>query len=656
MSILGHGLNFRPPAVKLRRAATMIGSGLLAGSASVAAVTASMTPASADSAGYTVLCHGDDLGNFTFPGTITTGSLSTNPVAPGGSETLNDYALAITFPAVEVDELIAYGYTSLSGTIATAIDATNIAPSSTPETLTMPTVPLVSGSPAVVTTMPLATPPSFTDAAAAGVVQVTQDTYLTISLAGGPFPVNMPCLTDTAANIDTADIVSPEEPQITSGASDTVPAGSAFSYTVTSTGAPTPVLSLSSGSTLPTGVTFTDNGDGTATLAGTSSTAPGVYTLTVEAENGVTPNATQTFTLTVAAAGSPLITSPPGTSTTAGTAMTPFTATTTGFPVPSLTKKGALPSGVTFTDNGNGTATISGNPKATLGGTYVVTITAKNDLGTATQTFTLVVNQAPAVTSHASTAFTAGDTGTFTVTTDGFPAPALTESGALPSGVTFTDNGDGTATISGTPAADGSYPILVTATNIAGSVSQWLTVTVDQAVVITSPPGTTTTAGTAMTPFTVTTTGFPVPSLTKTGALPSGVGFTDNGDGTATISGVPKATLGGSYVMTITAKNNQGAVTQTFTFVLNDAPAISSHASTTFTAGDSGIFTVITDGFPAPALTESGALPSGVTFTDNGDGTVTISGIPATEGSYPILITATNAFGSASQSFTLKVN
>ena len=52
------------------------------------------------------------------------------------------------------------------------------------------------------------------------------------------------------------------------------------------------------------------------------------------------------------------------------------------------------------------------------------------------------------------TTFTVGSTGTFEVATSGFPAAALTASGTLPSGVTFTDNSDGTATLSGTPAAN----------------------------------------------------------------------------------------------------------------------------------------------------------------------------------------------------------
>ena len=126
--------------------------------------------------------------------------------------------------------------------------------------------------------------------------------------------------------------------------------------------------------------------------------------------------------------------------------------TTTGFPIPALSETGALPTGVTFVDNGDGTATLAGTPAAGTGGTYALTITAANGvLPDATQTFTLTVDQAPAITSADSTTFTTGTSGTFTVTTTGFPTPALSETGALPTGVTFVDNGDGTATLAGTP-------------------------------------------------------------------------------------------------------------------------------------------------------------------------------------------------------------
>jgi Putative Ig domain len=43
-----------------------------------------------------------------------------------------------------------------------------------------------------------------------------------------------------------------------------------------------------------------------------------------------------------------------------------------------------------YKNNGNGTATLSGTPTST--GTYPLTITAKNSIGTAVQTFTLTVS------------------------------------------------------------------------------------------------------------------------------------------------------------------------------------------------------------------------------------------------------------------------
>ena len=73
--------------------------------------------------------------------------------------------------------------------------------------------------------------------------------------------------------------------------------------------------------------------------------------------------------------------------------------------------------------------------------------------------------------------------------------------------------------------------------------------------------------------FTVTTTGTPVPRITKKGALPKGVGLVDNGNGTATLSGTP--TRAGTYHLTIKASFGKGktkkVVSQTFTLTV--APA-----------------------------------------------------------------------------------
>jgi hypothetical protein len=62
-------------------------------------------------------------------------------------------------------------------------------------------------------------------------------------------------------------------------------------------------------------------------------------------------------------------------------------------------------------------------------------------------------------------------------------------------------------------------------------------------------------------------------------------------------------------------------------------------------------------GYPAAALTESGSLPGGLSFTDNGNGTADLAGAPAagSGGSYSFTVTATNTTGSVSRAFTLKV-
>src|SRR5467141_2547920 len=262
-------------------------------------------------------------------------------------------------------------------------------------------------------------------------------------------------------------------------------------------------------------------------------------------------------------------------------------------------------------------------------------------------------NSAPTITSASNSGlgFIVGMAGTFTVTATGTPAPTLTETGALPSGLTFTT---ATGILAGTPAAGsvGSYTITFTAHNGAGADAvQTFTLTVNQPAAITSATSTTFTVGTAGT-FTVTATGFPAPTFSETGALPSGVTLATTG----TLSGTPAAGSGGTYSFTIIAHNGAGADgTQTFTLTVDQAPAITSANSATFVLGFAGTFTVTATGFPAPTLSETGTLPTGVTFTA---ATGMLSGTPAagTIGTYPITITAQNGISpNAAQSFTLNV-
>jgi Putative Ig domain len=448
-------------------------------------------------------------------------------------------------------------------------------------------------------------------------------------------------------------------PAFTSAASTTLDAGTAGSFTITTSGFPAPSFGWDN---VPAGMTFTDNGNGTATLAGTPTT-PGSYAMDLAAANSY-GSAQQTLTVTVQQA--PAITSGSSATFTVGAVGT-FTVATTGSPTAAISESGTLPTGVALTDNGNGTATLAGTPAAGQDGSYPITITASNGVSPdATQSFTLTVNKAPtapAITSPDSTGFTVGTAGTFTVTSTGYPTAALTEAGTLPTGVSFADNGNGTATLAGTPASgqQGSYPITITASNgVSPDATQTFTLTVTPATaapVITSASGATFAAGTAGT-FAVTTTGYPIAAISESGALPSGVALTDNGDGTATLAGTPAAGSQGTYTLTITASSSAGTATQSFVLTVNSAPAFTSAASASATAGQAFSFTVSTSGLPTPALTEAGTLPSGVTFTDNGDGTATLVGTvgASAAGSYPLTFGATNSTGSGSQAFTLTVN
>src|SRR5207237_7254060 len=137
----------------------------------------------------------------------------------------------------------------------------------------------------------------------------------------------------------------------------------------------------------------------------------------------------------------------------------------------------------------------------------------------ATQTFTLTVNEAPAVTSPGAATFTVGSAESFIVAATGFPIPALTATGDLPDGVTFTDNRNGTATLAGTPAAGtgGSYSFTITAGNgVGASATQTFTLTVNQAPAITSADRTVFVEN-GSNLFTVRASGFPKPSLSRSG-------------------------------------------------------------------------------------------------------------------------------------------
>lgn len=149
------------------------------------------------------------------------------------------------------------------------------------------------------------------------------------------------------------------------------------------------------------------------------------------------------FTWAAMPAGSsaPAFTSAASTSMTVGTSGT-FTVAASGSPTPTLTESGAL-DGLTFDA---ATGVLSGTPTAT--GSYPITFTATNGIGSAaTQSFTLTVAAASATTTT-----TTSPSGTSTTTGGGGSTTTTSTTAAT---TAAADTGTG-STGTGTPASDDS--------------------------------------------------------------------------------------------------------------------------------------------------------------------------------------------------------
>lgn len=165
---------------------------------------------------------------------------------------------------------------------------------------------------------------------------------------------------------------------------------------------------------------------------------------------------------------------------------------------PALSADG-LPPGAVFTDNGDGTYTITGD-YPTAPSSTVVTITATApDADDATIEHeiisTCVVTNVPVIPdieAETGEAFTYTSPPTLT----GSAPITLAPDEALPPSATFTDNGDGTFTIEGPVDDEGTYSFNVIATNVCGDETP-MPVTLE----IAAAPPTYTVLDTSVTPF-----------------------------------------------------------------------------------------------------------------------------------------------------------
>lgn len=230
-----------------------------------------------------------------------------------------------------------------------------------------------------------------------------------------------------------------------------------FSYQIVASNSPS-----SYGATgLPPGVTI----DTTTGLISGTPTTIGVYNATISATNSNTTTS-QGLQITIAV-GVPVITSPATASGTTGSAFNYLITASNG--ATSFSASG-LPAGLAIdTTTGRITGTTS-NP-----GTFTVNLGATNATGTGNKVLTITITRAaPVITSPPTAGGMPGVPFVYTVTSSSGGGTTFAATG-LPPGLNIDPV---TGRITGTPTTGGTYDVVVTATNAAGTTTFNLKITI----------------------------------------------------------------------------------------------------------------------------------------------------------------------------------
>ena len=402
----------------------------------------------------------------------------------------------------------------------------------------------------------------------------------------------------------TATFAANQAPTITSANSTTFTAGTTGSFTATASGVPAPTFTETG--TLPSGVTLSSAGllSGTATVAGS-------FPITITASNGVLPNATQNFTLTVnpgaVSSGTSTASANPTSVVADGSTISTITVTledANNNPVSGKTVTLSQGTGSSTISAASGASNASGVVTFTVKDTKAETViyTAKDTTDNVTITQTASVTFATGPVSATKSTVTANPT---SVTADGSTTSTITvtllDANNNPvSGKTVTlSQGTGSSTISaasGASNASGVVTFTVKDTK-AESVTYTATDSTDSTT-ITQTASVTFTAGTVnatkstvtANPTSVTADGSTTSTITvmlfDTNNNPvSGKTVTlSQGTGSSTISAASGAS-NASGVVTFTVKDTKA---ETVTYTAKDATdniTITQTAAVTFTPG-----------------------------------------------------------------------
>lgn len=295
-----------------------------------------------------------------------------------------------------------------------------------------------------------------------------------------------------------------------------------------------------------------------------------------------------------------------------------------------------LPSGLTLDSSG----LLSGTPRKA--GNYTFTVTASNNVGTASKNLTLSVIAVPEISTASLEPGIVTQPYTFQFEAHGSLPIVWTYTGNLPPGLTFSESG----LISGTPKKAGKYTFTVTASNTAGSDSGKFVLDVAEKFAL--PEITTDSLTNAITnqaySLQLTATGTAPLTWTHKGNLPKGLTL----DSSGVISGTP--TKAGKYTFTVTASNSYGESSQKFTLQVYDPVSITTSSLKAGTIGKSYNVTMRAKGSRIITWSAEG-LPNGLTINEKGK----ISGKPEAHGKFTVKITAANPAGSVTESLQLEI-
>ena len=507
-------------------------------------------------------------------------------------------------------------------------------------TLNTPT----SGTGIVVTTLTL------TPAA----VNVGSYTAAVTASAGGVADIEIFTINVEAAGSNQAPIVN-------APALQEVTEGSNLSFTVTVSDPDGDPIEAFFTSLLPAGATFTPNDTQTSGLfnwtPGTSAAGEYDVVFTAMAMNGHVATAAAATHIRVASAPSLTIT-PIDDVTVADGSSISVPVSATAAPGALITLTASLPTFATLHAPGSGTGSVNTSiavlPPLGSAGTYHASVTATSEGVSVTEPFDIIVtgtiggeNHPPVLSAPSSETVDIGSALTFDVTaTDADGDHVDLFGSATPPGSSFVDHANNTGTFSwspvngqagtytasfsgtdGHPGGSGSASTVITVTggtveNHPPSLSAPLTQQVNEGVILS---------------FTVTATDQDGDHVTlSANSVPNGAAFSDMGNNTGIFAWTPGSTQSGLYNVAFNGNDGNGgtgtastAITVTDVPPENHAPTLSAPLTEQVDEGVNLSFTVTaTDQDGDHVALSASSMPSGATFSDQGDNTGVFSWTP----------------------------